>query len=247
MMDEKPQPTSGMCRVMMVVFVACLLMVTTCMVTLLIARSFYSDQLCAGTFTANSMPRLTFSQTTEWDETERIHIDEKGVTVMQTVGSNRCYVMPINRENEKRTLMLVHEPLSDDALEAIAGEHAKEFCADVPAYLLKDVNTVEKNRKKRQTPDDVDKNDPRAGGLALEYEQRTPRCEDLVLDCGLDGAVGQTQDCYTWMNGILKMKQECVSPTQFRVYMSKPPGRILKIAQQQWLICLQRRQQGLRC
>jgi len=233
---------------MMVVFVACLLMVSTSMITLLIARNFYSEQLCASSFTSNSMPRLTFSKTTEWDETERIHIDEKGVTVMQTIGSNRCYVMPINRDNEERTLMLVHEPLSDDALEAIAGEHAKEFCAEVPTYLLKDVNAVMKSRNKRQTnPADFDKNDPRAGGLALEYDQRTPRCEDLVLDCGLQGAVGQTQDCFTWMNGILKMKQECVAPNQFRVYMSKPPGRILKIAQQQWLICLQRRQEGQRC
>jgi hypothetical protein len=87
----------------------------------------------------------------------------------------------------------------------------------------------------------------RPSGLDLPLEQREPRCVDLILDCGKGTGIGEVQTCYTWMNGVIKMAQECVSPTQFKIYMTKPPGRMLKIAQQQWKICLQRRKEGLRC
>uniref|UniRef100_A0A914VJ98 Uncharacterized protein n=1 Tax=Plectus sambesii TaxID=2011161 RepID=A0A914VJ98_9BILA len=87
----------------------------------------------------------------------------------------------------------------------------------------------------------------RPSGLDLPLEQREPRCVDLILDCGKGQGVGEVQTCYTWINGVIKMAQECVSPTQFKIYMTKPPGRMLKIAQQQWKICLQRRKEGLRC
>lgn len=43
------------------------------------------------------------------------------------------------------------------------------------------------------------------------------------------------------------MKQICDEPTKFSIYMSKPPGRILKIAQREWKDCLLRRQRGERC
>ena len=33
----------------------------------------------------------------------------------------------------------------------------------------------------------------RASGLNLKYEERNPRCEDLILDCGKDGAIGQVR------------------------------------------------------
>jgi hypothetical protein len=86
----------------------------------------------------------------------------------------------------------------------------------------------------------------RPSGLDIPLEQREPRCVDLILDCAF-GQIGQVQTCYTWLNGVIKMNQECVSTTQFKINMTKPPGRMLKIQQQQWLICLQRRKEGLRC
>ena len=57
----------------------------------------------------------------------------------------------------------------------------------------------------------------------------------------------QTQQCYTWINGVILMKQECTDGNKFKIYMSKPPGRILKIAQREWKVCIERRKEGLRC
>ena len=158
--------------------------------------------------------------------------------MVRTYNSDRCYVMPLHTEGEKKVFSLVHTPLSRELLEDLAGADALKFCSGADAYLLKDVLSDERMREKRQVAE-------RKSGLNLSYEERTPRCMDLVLDCGLN--VGQVQNCYTWMNGVILMAQECVAENQFRIYMTKPPGRILKIAQQQWLICLERRQQGLRC
>lgn len=43
------------------------------------------------------------------------------------------------------------------------------------------------------------------------------------------------------------MERKCLAENQFQIKMTKPPGRILKIAQQQWRECLFRRQEGKRC
>lgn len=75
-------------------------------------------------------------------------------------------------------------------------------------------------RKKRQSniPDDL------VWGGDLQYEEREPRCMDLVLDCGLESNIGQSQKCFTWINGVLLMKQQCDAPNKFSIYMTKPPG-----------------------
>lgn len=225
-------------RTLVTVIATAVILICTVIVTVFVAREFFAESLCASRQVIQ--PRLTFNEKAEWEQTERLHIDEKGVTVMRTADSDRCYVMPINRDNEKRTLSLIHDPLSDEMLEQIGGPYAVDFCDGQPVYMLKDIHQAEASRAKRQAP-------VRASGLDKEYDERTPRCMDLVLDCSADGAIGQTQDCYTYINGVILMKQECTSENTFKIYMSKPPGRILKIAQQQWKICIARRSEGLRC
>lgn len=294
-MDGEKKSTSP-CSVIGVIGGVMGLVVVTAVVTLLIARSQFANQLCTSSLNldtdALSSNRLSFSAEPEWDTTHRIHLDEKGVSLMLTDSADRCYVMPINRNNEPRTLALVHEPLSEEMLDHLAGHYGVQYCGDAAAYLLKEVNALEKSRQKRDAaattaapaattaapaaaaaaaapvaappglktgwfasfkqalptlPNPNAEGNDRASGLNLKYEERNPRCEDLILDCGKDGAIGQTQQCYTWINGVILMKQECTDGNKFKIYMSKPPGRILKIAQREWKVCIERRKEGLRC
>lgn len=237
-MEEK-----GSSRTALVVLACGLACVLTAISTLLITRQYYPSAICQRQVDSfPPMPRLHFPKKPEWDSVHRIHIREKNITAMITDNSERCYLMPLNEAGEKRAHILLHDPLSEELIEEIGGDRAVHFCEGLPTYLLREINTHEegKARRKRQAEE-------RKWGGDLPYEQRTPRCMDLVLDCGLDSNIGQTQECYTWINGVLFMKQICDEPTKFSIYMSKPPGRILKIAQREWKDCLLRRQRGERC
>jgi hypothetical protein len=293
----------------------------------------YPERVC-GRIEVDS-GKLSFpKETPHWDDTERINIEEKGMTVVRMHSKNRCYLMPMATQEISaagRPLELVNQPLSEEVVEGMAGADAVQFCQHQQTYLLRDPMQVEQARRKRDAayaaaeaaheaaggaaveavPAEAEHGasgsaehgaaapaaapasgeasheaaapaagaaaagpappaaqtatggggyaKPTAGkpgvgifahrpsGLDLPLEQREPRCIDLILDCGKGTGIGEVQTCYTWINGVIKMAQECVSPTQFKIYMTKPPGRMLKIAQQQWKICLQRRKEGLRC
>lgn len=79
----------------------------------------------------------------------------------------------------------------------------------------------------------------------IALEQRTPRCHKIVLDC--PNMVGQVQSCFTWQNGRIWMDRQCKDPNTFVVRMTKPPGRILKVAQQESILCLQLHRQNKDC
>jgi hypothetical protein len=87
---------------------------------------------------------------------------------------------------------------------------------------------------------------PPAGPVAdVPIEKRDPRCHKIVLDCPT--MVGQVQSCFTWQNGRLFMDRKCLEPNKFIIRMTKPPGRILKVAQQESILCLQRHKEGKDC
>jgi len=79
----------------------------------------------------------------------------------------------------------------------------------------------------------------------IPMEKREPRCHKILLDCTT--MVGQVQSCFTWQNGRMYMDRKCESETKFVIRMTKPPGRILKVAQQESLLCLQNHKAGKDC
>lgn len=79
----------------------------------------------------------------------------------------------------------------------------------------------------------------------IPMEQREPRCHKILLDCTT--MVGQVQSCFTWQNGRLYMDRKCEDEKKFVIRMTKPPGRILKVAQQEALLCLQRHKDNKEC
>jgi len=79
----------------------------------------------------------------------------------------------------------------------------------------------------------------------IPMDKREPRCHKILLDCTT--MVGQVQSCFTWQNGRMYMDRKCESETKFVMRMTKPPGRILKVAQQESLLCLQNHKAGKDC
>uniref|UniRef100_A0A915ILE3 Response regulatory domain-containing protein n=1 Tax=Romanomermis culicivorax TaxID=13658 RepID=A0A915ILE3_ROMCU len=79
----------------------------------------------------------------------------------------------------------------------------------------------------------------------IPLEQRKPRCHNIVLDC--PNMVGQVQSCFTWQNGRIWMDRQCKDPNTFVIRMTKPPGRILKVAQQETILCLKLHKEGKDC
>jgi len=79
----------------------------------------------------------------------------------------------------------------------------------------------------------------------IPMEKREPRCHKILLDCTT--MVGQVQSCFTWQNGRMYMDRKCESENKFVIRMTKPPGRILKVAQQESLLCLQNHKAGKDC
>jgi len=222
-----------------------------------------TDQRVAGASSQQITVDSASSKSGEWDAVERLNIEEKGITVVRVLAKNKCYIRPLG--SESRPLIQVPEALSEHLVEELGGVWAVQFCEGLSSYLLRDVAKVEESRRRRQATDasqpqpQPQQPQPSGGsptqrpfgtsrrpsGLDLDIDQRNPRCDELILDCVT--SVGKVQTCYTWINGVIKMDQKCESPTVFKVFMTKPPGRMLKIAQEQWKICVERRKTGLKC
>jgi len=198
----------------------------------------------------------------DWTLVERFEIKEKGLIISRPTGGDKCYLLPIRQpgqdNDQPRPLILQHDPLNDDMIELIAGEDGASFCNGYETYLAREMKPEETRRKREDAPPaSAPTSGAVQGGLFgsaqnqgkdakdLAIEQRQPNCKDVLLDC--TDHVGQVQSCYTWINGVLWMDRKCTDSNTFNIHMTKPPGRILKIAQQQWIICLQRRNQGLPC
>jgi len=181
-----------------------------------------------------------------------------------------------NREGAEvaKPFKVLPEALGKELVLYFAGPDALTICGDFDIYLAVEVDTPENsaNRARRQAPNTTGAPAPAttaggdaggttaapqmfaavpgAGGkssLDMTYEERTPNCMDILLLCSESGAIGKVQSCYTWINGVMYMEQTCIAENKFKITMTKPPGRMLKIAQQQWRICLFRRKEGKRC
>jgi len=242
----------------------------TAVITFVITTNVLPKSTC-GKVDGNS---LNFpKENPEWNQVDRLEIPEKGLMISRPTDGNRCYLMPIRQVGEDadqpRPLVILNDPLTSDVLKQIAGPNGAAFCNGFDSYLAREMKPDETPRQKRDTEKaadapvtGVDAGAPPSSGTAqgsifgsaqstgkdakdLPIEQREPRCTDVILDC--TDHVGQVQSCYTWVNGVLWMDRKCSDEKDFSIHMTKPPGRILKIAQQQWIICLQRRNQGLSC
>jgi hypothetical protein len=214
---------------------AVLLVFLSVVATLLIVRSMQPPQLCG--FVQEKAHKPLFGEQEQWVGVNRIEIPGKDVEVVRTE-EDLCYVQPKplkDMNGKARPMKIIREPLSQQMLEELASPAAVEFCDGATAYLLKEVvpEELEHARQKRQETD-------------ISYvDQRTPRCEDIILDCV--ASVGQKSTCNTGVNGVFFMERTCESETKFKIFMTKPPGRILKVLQQESKVCRIRRLKGLRC
>ncbi|KRZ91662.1 AMP deaminase 2, partial [Trichinella sp. T8] len=197
-----------------------------------------------------------FSQKLQWTEIDRLELPDKGFVISRTANTNHCYVMPYEEQNsvpvEGKPLVVIEPSVNYEIVAAILGEDGALFCSGYEVYFVKNIKiaNAEYDRRRRE----VGKVYPSSGIFAtaqdtgkkavdLNIEDRHPRCKNIILDCY--DYVGQVQSCYTWQNGAMFMERKCLEKTKFEIKMTKPPGRILKVAQQQMMLCLQRKEKGL--
>jgi hypothetical protein len=252
----KEQPTT--CRNATIIIGAVSWTIFTAIITFVITANFLPITKC-GTIDGNT---LNFPKDIpDWTQVDRFEIKEKGLIISRPTGGKQCYLIPIRPAgqdtDQPRPLIVQTQPLNDDMLEVIAGEDGASFCNGYVTYLTSEMKPDETRRKREDAPPSAPTSGTAEGGIFgsaqnqgkqardLTIDQREPRCTEVLLDC--TDHVGQVQSCYTWVNGVLWMDRKCTDSKQFNVHMTKPPGRILKIAQQEWIICLQRRNQGLSC
>jgi len=216
---------------------AVLLVFLSVIATLLIVKSMQPAQLCGYVHESHESKPL-FSEKEQWVGVNRIRIPGKDVEVVRT-DEDLCYIQPTplqEKQGKARPMQIIREPLSEQMVEELASPAAVEFCNGATVYLTKEVvpeDLEHSRRRKRQETD------------TTYVDQRTPRCRDMILDCV--ESVGQTSSCHTGVNGVFYMDRTCESETTFKVYMTKPPGRILKVLQQEAKVCRIRRLKGLRC
>ncbi|KRY31350.1 AMP deaminase 2 [Trichinella spiralis] len=197
-----------------------------------------------------------FPQKLQWTEIDRLELPDKGFVIKRTANTNHCYVMPYEEQNsvpvEGKPLVVIEPSVNYEIVAAILGEDGALFCSGYEVYFVKNIKiaNAEYDRRRRE----VGKVYPSSGIFAtaqdtgkkavdLNIEDRHPRCKNIILDCY--DYVGQVQSCYTWQNGAMFMERKCLEKTKFEIKMTKPPGRILKVAQQQMMLCLQRKEKGL--
>jgi len=235
MMSEKSE--FGVGKFFAMLISAVLLVFLSVVATLLIVRSMQPSQLCGYVEKDHKTP--LFGEQEQWVGVNRIEIPGKDIEVVRTE-EDLCYVQskPLKDMNGKaRAMKVVREPLSEQMLQELASPAAVEFCDGATAYLLKEVVPEELEHAPRQKRD---------GETDISYvDQRTPRCEDMILDC--TASVGQKSTCNTGVNGVFFLERTCEAENKFKIFMTKPPGRILKVLQQESKVCRIRRLKGLRC
>jgi len=209
--------------------------------TTVIVQKYNPYQICGKD--RSRQESLGFKQDLEWDEVEKVDIAEKNVVLTRDASSGRCYITPVKASPKGETnthkakpFRILPEKLSTEFVRYFAGEDALVICGDFDTYLAVEVDAADaKNAAARA----------KRGTLDMTYEQRTPNCMDLLLLC--PDSVGKVQSCYTWIMGVMYMDQTCLAENKFKITMTKPPGRMLKIQQEQWRECLFRRKEGKRC
>jgi hypothetical protein len=221
--------------------IAVFLAIVSALSVLLLANYLYFGLTCRGKHNPNSINSTQFfTEKIHWDGAVRLTIEEKNITLLRTMAKHRCYILPRTSASAvvlMRKLQLVREIIDENDKLNVLGGDGKKFCSDDKIYLLEALS--EGTRQKR---DSTAAGDP----LQLSYEKRSPRCVDLILDCA-EGEIGEVRSCYTWINGAMTMKQTCLSQKEFKITLTKPTGRIMKVQREQALICFERRQNGLRC
>jgi len=207
----------------------------TALVTTVIIQKYNPYHLCGKGRTRG----LEFGQQLHWDDqVEKVDIAEKNVVLMRDGTSGRCYIVP-KPQNDKtgkqvaKPFRVLPEALNTDLIRHFASKDALTICGDFDTFLAVEVDPEEHSARSKR------------GTLDMTYEERTPNCMDMLLLC--PESVGKVQSCYTWIMGVMYMDQTCLAENKFQIKMTKPPGRMLKIQQQQWRICLFRRQEGKRC
>ncbi|TKR72113.1 hypothetical protein L596_019623 [Steinernema carpocapsae] len=228
--------------------VALIIACISSLATLLLANYLYTGISCNASHAkheakhAEMQKKTMFERNGRWDSSERIMIAEKNITVVRAHSSDRCYIVPlrlaVDQQQLKQHVELVEEITNTRILESLAGIDAVDFCKNHRVFFMADPQIKATSRRRREAA----AVDP----LKLKYEERSPRCMDVLLDCA-DGKIGEIHSCFTWINGVMAMDRECISPTEFKVTLKKPEGRILKIQKEQWEICKERRKEGLRC
>uniref|UniRef100_A0A5S6R4I5 Uncharacterized protein n=1 Tax=Trichuris muris TaxID=70415 RepID=A0A5S6R4I5_TRIMR len=199
-----------------------------------------------------------YPQKTQWSSVDRLDIPEKHFSIIRLDQSHLCYLLPYELRGEvpyeAQPLVVKEQALGYDEVESLAGEDAALLCAGRKTHIvhpikeeigdevdldLKYENPIKRisDRVRRQAKDGyplsgifasaVDKGKP---ALEIDIDERQPRCVNVLLDCY--NHVGEAQLCYTWQNGAMFMERKCLDKNKFEIKMTKPPGRILKVAQQ---------------
>uniref|UniRef100_A0A1I7Y3E6 BRICHOS domain-containing protein n=1 Tax=Steinernema glaseri TaxID=37863 RepID=A0A1I7Y3E6_9BILA len=228
--------------------IALIIACASSLATLLLANYLYTGISCNSRHPKHydaPQKRTVFDRNGRWDGSERMIIAEKNITVVRAHSSDRCYIVPLRLATDEKQLKqhveLIEEITSTTIFEKLAGVDAVNFCHDHRVFFMTDPPTKQSSRRHKRVA--IDRNvDPQK----LKYEERAPRCMDILLDCA-GGKIGEVHSCFTWINGVMSMDRECLSETEFKVTLQKPKGRIIKIQKEQWDICKERRKEGLRC
>uniref|UniRef100_A0AC34F1Y5 Uncharacterized protein n=1 Tax=Panagrolaimus sp. ES5 TaxID=591445 RepID=A0AC34F1Y5_9BILA len=221
--------------------IAVFLAIASALSVLLLANYLYFGLTCRGA-RGNQQNNINstqiFTEKIHWDGAVRLTIDEKNITLLRTMAKHRCYILP-KTSAVMRKLQLVREIIDNNDKLNVLGKDGLRFCSDDKIYLLETLSDNPRQKREAAIEAAVDP-------LQVSYEDRSPRCVDLILDCA-EGQIGEVRSCYTWINGAMTMKQTCLSPKEFKVTLTKPTGRIMKVQREQAAICFERRQNGLRC
>jgi hypothetical protein len=214
----------------------------TAVVTIYMTKTLHPSFICSSSRSSGSL----FSAEPVWDQSEKYEIPGKDLTVVRT--SYLCYVTPNEEPSEPGkgvSQEVVGDSLTEAQLEALTGPAGVEICDGLPTYMTKVIIPEHEtlNRQRRQARV---LNNPAQDVSNYNEAVNENRCMDKVIIC--DEMVGQTQSCHTGVNGIFYMDITCNSPTEFKTFQTKPPGRLIKIMRDQAVICQKRRQAGLgRC
>uniref|UniRef100_A0A0K0EIV2 DUF5857 domain-containing protein n=1 Tax=Strongyloides stercoralis TaxID=6248 RepID=A0A0K0EIV2_STRER len=189
----------------------------------------------------NYLSKNDINNNIRWSVSEKIHINEKNVTLIKTAGNNFCYIIFNNNNNndnnKKGEILKIVEKVSEEKVIEIAGEYGMKYCNNTPTfvvqkkdYLKKDNNYLNHIRRRKQT-------DP----------TKLPNCKDLLLDC-TPNTIGKVTECGTWRDQSMNMERVCLSPTEFQVTLYKPNEMMAnKLHLETKLVCEERLKHGLSC